>query len=202
MRKAIWTLSLVCAAIFAPPDMRANVYFVDLTIGAGSLAGSITTDGTIGALDTSNIVAWDLALNDGTSVISLTNSNSVAQVIGADLTASPSALFFNFSGIDYGQFDFYNQTSEPNFGTVCIEDLNNNCGGDSSSIVLYDLDQDGLYASSDLSGNQQISGPEPVSAALWLTGIGAMILVRRRRHGGKDSPAAAGRKLRMRVRPA
>jgi L-fucose isomerase-like protein len=124
-------IALVFGALVAPPVLKANItYEVNLTVGAGSMTGSITTDGTIGALGTGDIVGWNLTLNDGTSIADLTTSNSVTNVIGTDLTGSLSAILFNFSAGDESQFVFYNQTSEPNYGTVCIE-AGNNCGATS-----------------------------------------------------------------------
>ena len=47
---------------YAPANITYNV---NLTFGsAGSMVGTITTDGTIGVLSTSNIVSWNLTLAD------------------------------------------------------------------------------------------------------------------------------------------
>jgi stress response protein SCP2 len=181
MLKSRWIVALIFAAAAAAPVGGAEIYSVDLAVGVGNATGTITTDGTIGTLGTANIVAWDLTLNDGTSTVELTDSNSETQVIAGDLTASSLGLFFNFSNDDFGQFDFFNQTSEPNYGTICIE-TDNNCGGDSSSMVLLDLNEDGLSVDSELAGIEQIASavPEPNSAVLWLAGIAVMIPIRRR----------------------
>jgi collagen triple helix repeat protein len=60
---------------YAPTSITYNV---NLTFGsAGSMVGTITTDGTIGVLSTSNIVSWNLKLADSpTNSTLLTPSNS------------------------------------------------------------------------------------------------------------------------------
>ena len=69
MRKTLRIIPvlLLFAAIGAPTVARADItYAVDETVGAGSATGFITTDGTIGILDTADILNWNLTLNDGT----------------------------------------------------------------------------------------------------------------------------------------
>jgi hypothetical protein len=60
------------------PGANNITYNVNLTFGsAGSMVGTITTDGTIGVLNTSNIVSWSLTLADSaTNSTLLTPSNS------------------------------------------------------------------------------------------------------------------------------
>ena len=62
---------------FAPAANNIT-YNVNLTFGsAGSMVGTITTDGTLGVLTTSNIVSWNLTLADSaTNSTLLTPSNS------------------------------------------------------------------------------------------------------------------------------
>jgi Collagen triple helix repeat (20 copies) len=60
------------------PSANNITYNVNLTFGsAGSMFGTITTDGTLGVLNTSNIVSWNLTLADSaTNSTILTPSNS------------------------------------------------------------------------------------------------------------------------------
>ena len=85
-------------------------YSVNRTIGAGSLTGTIQTDGTVGVLTAANITDWNLTLNDGISTFILTGplsgNNSHVFVVGNDVSATASALSFNFSGGDNGYFLF------------------------------------------------------------------------------------------------
>jgi hypothetical protein len=70
-------------------------------IYAGTVIGSIMTDGTIGALTTSNVIDYTLDLsNTSGSVLHLDPSNSVFVVgsgVGNRFTADANNLFFDFS---------------------------------------------------------------------------------------------------------
>jgi hypothetical protein len=80
----------------------AITYNVNLTIGAGSVTGDIVTDGTIGVINTANLIDWNLLLNDGTNTFDLlgplSGSNSGVSDSGGLLTATATRLLFNFSG--------------------------------------------------------------------------------------------------------
>jgi hypothetical protein len=68
-----------------------------------TVSGSITTDGTIGILHPSNILSWDLGITDNFNAsydVVLTPSNStLVEDLGSGLTASATALSFNFSDV-------------------------------------------------------------------------------------------------------
>lgn len=96
------------------------VYDVNLSIGSGGVAGTITTDGAIGLLGASDIIAWNLTVTgiSGTS-INLVSSNGLSGVeVGnntdvynpsagtPDLTADAMNIYFDFSGTDGGYFGF------------------------------------------------------------------------------------------------
>jgi hypothetical protein len=84
----------------------ATVYNVNRTIGAGSVTGTIETDGTTGLLSAANITDWNLLLNDSTATFNLfgplSGNNSSAFVAGNDFTATTTELLFDFSGADHG----------------------------------------------------------------------------------------------------
>src|SRR5262252_9962396 len=88
------------------PLSAATVYTVSDVLGPVTLGGTITTDGTIGALAVSNIVNFDVTFT-GTSTTHITKStNQVTNFItGNALTATASGLFFNFSGV--GLFELF-----------------------------------------------------------------------------------------------
>jgi hypothetical protein len=186
IRKSLWIiLPALFAAIGAPTVVRANsiTYNINQTVGIGSIAGTITTDGTIGTLATANIVGWSLTLNDGTTTIGLIPSDSITAIIGSDLTASVTDLTFNFSGGDYGQLVFADTSVGSGYGVVCFEDPNQNCGGVYNRVVLYNLGLDGLAPNIGLFGNQVIATvatPEPGTVGLVLIGIGLMLVMRKR----------------------
>jgi probable HAF family extracellular repeat protein len=86
----------------------ANVtYYVNLTIGLGSVTGSIVTDGTIGVLAQSDLISWNLALSNGAAAFNLSGSNFF-EFVGSDLSATGTQLLFNFGGTDGGNVEFSN----------------------------------------------------------------------------------------------
>jgi hypothetical protein len=168
---AKWIIALIFAAIVAPTKLSAQItYTVNQTVGTGSMTGYITTDGKIGALSVTDIVGWNLTLKDGTTTIVLTPLNDYVGVIGSDLTASATNLMFNFSNGDYGQVVFADPTLGPGYGVVCIEDLDNNCGGIANSIVIYNLGMDGLTPSVTVSGNQIIASVSSLTSGVGCNG--------------------------------
>jgi hypothetical protein len=115
----ILALALGVAALCGAANITYNV---SLFIGNGSVAGTITTDGTIGVLSRSNFVSWNLGMTDGSfsdgnnGFVTLTNSNSVL-TYGGSVTATAGQLTFNFNTA-VGYTAFYQ--SGGNLGTgVC-----------------------------------------------------------------------------------
>ena len=98
-----FTIMFMLSAICCSADIT---YDVDQTVGIGSVKGFIETDGTTGVLGASNILNWNLLLNDGTNAIDLlgplSGSNSALGVAGSDLSATATQVLFNFSGSDDG----------------------------------------------------------------------------------------------------
>lgn len=107
------SLIVMSAAILLGPaagDASPIVYQVNRIVGAGSVTGFIETDGSMGVLNASNFVDWNLLLYDGTSTFDLTGplsgNNSAMFVQGADVGAFGPVLLFNFSGVDNGVLMF------------------------------------------------------------------------------------------------
>src|SRR5262245_21040844 len=94
-----------CALALGVGAAKADsiTYAVNLNVGIGTAAGSIQTDGAIGTLSAVNITDWNLVLDllgDGTATFTLTKANSTVVFLDhPSLTATASALFFNFSNI-------------------------------------------------------------------------------------------------------
>ncbi len=101
---ALAIVGLASAATAAP-----LTYNVGRSIGAGSVLGTITTDGTFGALATANVMSWSLTLNDGIGTFAISQANSEFIAFGSSLTADIDSIDFNFSGTDVG-FGFQNPT--------------------------------------------------------------------------------------------
>jgi hypothetical protein len=125
-------IGFLLATSLATVSMQATAitYPVNRTVGAGSVAGTIETDGTIGALLTSNIVDWNLVISDGTDSFNLlgplSGGNSETLVFGV-VTATPTGL-----QVDTGGPDSVILFQSPNIGSGelawCIA-VGPNCGG-------------------------------------------------------------------------
>jgi hypothetical protein len=87
-------------------------YKIDRTIGAGSVVGTIKTDGATGVLRASDIVSWNLTLTGVGAKLKITRSNSHVKDTGVDVTATANELSFNFDGADGGRLLF--QTGSEN----------------------------------------------------------------------------------------
>lgn len=82
------------------------VYQVDRSVGAGTVKGTIETDGTIGSLTPSNILSWSLEADDGSGLhapITIGGSVSGEGLTGdgdgwSFFSATESELLFDFDG--------------------------------------------------------------------------------------------------------
>ena len=95
-------LTVAASAAWAVP----LTYGINRSIGAGSVIGSITTDGMFGQLSSANVTGWNLLLNDGTTSYPLMSGSSSVFITGADVSADSNHIYFNFSGSDSGVFLF------------------------------------------------------------------------------------------------
>lgn len=181
MAKFTFVLLLSAGVLSAGPI----TYNVDLTIGAGSVTGFIETDGTIGVLSSSNILNWDLLLNDGTTTFTLegplSGDNSGLGLEGSDLSATSTQLLFNYSGTDYGYALF--QAPEPGSGmdwfcpTTTLD-----C---SAGVVGNNLKITGTQQTTALTGTQAIGNvggvvPEPSALGLATLGVAFLSFWKRR----------------------
>ena len=94
------------------------VYNVNLKIGAGGDAGTITTDGKIGVIGATDIVSWNLTgtgnggasftFNPQDSVVEVGNNTDIFNPDAGtpDLTATANDIYFNFNGTDGGYLGF------------------------------------------------------------------------------------------------
>ena len=157
---------------------NATVFNINRSIGnGGSVVGSVSTDGTLGQLATSNITAWTLKLSEGGDTFDLIAGNSEVLVTSAGLSATATELWFNFSASGYVLF----QNSPLNSGNPfwCLQGPNN-CATTFSGESVRASAPLTPFESSPYSGLQLIATvapiPEPSTFALYLLGVTGMVL--------------------------
>lgn len=181
MRTSIWIIVLALMATLAPTALRASdiTYVVDQTAGIGSMTGTITTDGTLGFLFTANTIDWNLTINDGTTVLQLTPSDSSEIENGPDLWATATTLIWDYNN---GPEDFINfYKFAPNSGGlgqwVSFPDTQQT-GFFFGYFQIYDLDNDAVDTTSPREASSHVIGyvtttstPEPSNLLLLGTGL-------------------------------
>lgn len=155
--------------------------------GGASVTGTITTDGTIGVLDTADILSWDITLHglNGSS-LNLTTSDTLWPVAGPDLTADAANLYFNFSG-PAGNFTIQEAGYfSSGLYYYCDQDISGPCLDGASAVTTVYTDPINSVSGFPETGNQIIATtsaptPEPESFVLMLSGMGAIAAYLRRR---------------------
>jgi hypothetical protein len=206
MRKTLWMIALALSAIVAPTVVRAaNItYTLNEAVGAGSVTGFITTDGTIGTLAAGNILDWNLILNDGTNptfdLLGPLSGNNSGASVSADLSATATQLLYNFSGV-LGNF-FLQSPSPASGGPFVGYSSNFDCTGTGqgptngvclsvlpvSGGIFPNLQQtvltgDGVIAS-------VVTTPEPSTGVLLFGGVGMVFVLVMRKRIAKGLPQA------------
>jgi hypothetical protein len=178
LKQTLLAMTIACGFALAGQAQSTIVYNVNLAIGAGGVAGTITTDGTVGLLGTSNILAWnltvtgnggvtfDLVSGNGASGVEVGNNTSVfdPNIGNADLTADATNIYFNFSGTDGGYFGF--QTL-PFYGGQqyfsCGASNNQDSAQGLAAVPILYSDPSSIYEPE--SGNQVIASAGTVPAS-------------------------------------
>lgn len=148
-------------------------YNVNQTIGSGGVTGDIATDGLTGILSNSDILSWNLTLNNGATTTILNNANS--HLFGSgQLMATLQNLTYDFNSGNYFSFLINNYPS-PHTGW-CLQSYIGQCTfeGDSGQVVqIQNTAFSGPFQT--LTGTQIVAtAPVPVPAAAWLLGSGLL----------------------------
>lgn len=174
------TLALASAAVAAP-----ITYSVSRTIGAGTVAGTIETDGTIGTLAGGNILNWSITLTSPTLNGGSTDTFSGvgAILVGSGLVGSLTDLVFDFSAFASGF-----ALAGGSFGNGwCMASAGIACDGESTPAESIFYSNGGGPAETEArSGRVSIATASavPVPATLALVGaalLGAAGATRRRK---------------------
>lgn len=178
---ALASIALGALHLGAGSAQAGNIeYLVNQVKGEASVSGSITTDGTLGALGGAHVLSWNLLLDDGPSTFTLTGANS--QLFGvSNWSASASQLFFDFGG-DAGTL-IQNPVIGSGINYLGFDTAWGGIGGGYSAI---DWRVNGALTVINYSGVQAFATaapavPEPAVPGMLLIGVGLIGLAARRR---------------------
>jgi hypothetical protein len=176
-------------------------YDVNQVIGAGSVIGTITTDGVLGTLVAGDFTAWNLVLTGaGGANFTLTNGTSGVEVGNvsdpynphagtADVTADIHNIYFNFDGGDGGYLGFQQAPLYAGQQYWCNASTGQgyDCSVGKSVVPAAYNDPSSQYA---FAGGKQIIAsvatggvPEPTAWALMVVGFAGLGVALRRRRG-------------------
>ena len=189
MRNIATGIATLCTALAVSSAQANIVYSINQTSTtpevsgepsplSDTVIGTITTDGTIGYLQTGNIVSWHLQLKDNLHpaydyTLTTTNSGIVGNS-GNGLIASATGLSFNFSNAGAG---FAIQAFDPGYYTgyryFCFQATTGGCAQGETIVPDY-YSVDGT-AASGMAGTVSLSGaPEPSTWAMMGVGFAAL----------------------------
>jgi hypothetical protein len=175
---------LLFTAIVAPAALRADdiQYTVDQSLPSGGITGTITTDGTIGALAPGDIVGWDLTITSYSSSEVLTPSNSTVATGPVDgLSATSTALTSDFPDATFGYLQFVATSPGLGYAVWVVGNApgsNGYIAANATSDNPPDETYEYVYSSQVIAADgTPVSTPEPGTRSLMLVGIGLLGLI-------------------------
>jgi MYXO-CTERM domain-containing protein len=167
---------------------KAGFIFYDITPvtfagpGAGTLTGTITTDGVLGSVASTNITAWQFTFTPAGGGGPMMFSGTTLQLSSDFMTASADTLTLNDDGV--GQFVFSSTNPDFNFSTFrpstdppeLLLEIRTAAGNGTDP---FPIDSPYVFATAESS-----AAPEPASVTLALAGLAGLAgyrLMRRRR---------------------
>jgi len=188
-------------ALSSPAYAGPIVYTVNQNVGAGGVTGTITTDGTIGNLDVTNFLAWNLLLSIPGQSFALDQTNSVVLSYQSgfygpannDVTATAHDILFNFDGTDGGYLGFQQGAYSGNHywcNATITQGFDCKAGGQTvAPISVFSAYEFQAFRGNVVIASVAGSVPEPASWAMMLAGFGVLGTALRRRRAAEVARA-------------
>jgi hypothetical protein len=170
--------------LFAGFQVNAGIiYNVDLDHGAGSVFGTIETDGTIGVLFLANVINVNLSMQSSLIGGGNLQSFTTFQTAGSLFTASSSDLSFDFNGNNNGAYSlaWFQDTVTGTNNYWCLNGSGGGCDNNkSASSIGYSTGQVSTITGLSKIASTTVTVPEPSIIALFALGLVGIGFARRR----------------------
>jgi hypothetical protein len=191
MKKYFFTVSLLFVALAAPAALRADstYYLVGQDVNGYDITGTITTDGTMGSLNFTDISSFSFGVQSPSTATggtgSTTSENGKTPDVsntGNALTATASGLFFNFDSTTPSTLIFQNALDGFEWCLFTDEGCDPPGSGESLSLGSVTGDVTGLSGNVMFASSSPIApAPEPATSGFVLIGIAGSLLASRKR---------------------
>jgi hypothetical protein len=182
MKKIVLPAALL-ASVTAATAGNAATYILDRTINAGSAVGTITTDGTTGVLGNDNIIDYSITVSLAGLSRTITKADGTWSIVGSALSASATALIFNFDAPS-GNYAYFSSAGAyfPTF--YCLQATSGGCidaNGPGEGVQTYNVSTRTARSGPLQFAQAQGAVPEPATWATMMLGFGAIGYGLRRR---------------------
>ncbi len=182
----IFTVAAATAALLAGANAQAITYVGHLTAGTATADVTFKTDGTLGALGTSNFTNISATITTVNSTVSFASANLLGQN-GYALTATATELTYEFVTSAY----FVAAFLDTSYALICFAGGIFTCSNDPGSAFLigtdyFTGDYDFVAGNGPLLVATAVPGvPEPTSWAMLIAGFGLTGAALRRRKSAR-----------------